>query len=337
MTAHTLRTGPRSLAPIVPGLITAAGATLVAAAIAPHLKTSQVLAAMVLGILTGNLMESMPGLRDRLRPGLDLCRRRLLRLAVALLGFRFTWQALVAVGATGVVSVVLAVTLLGGAVWLTMIRVTTRSSALLLAVGCAICGASAVAAVGSATDAEESEIVRAMVVVTGLGSVAAIVMPTVGSLAGLTDHAYGWWVGLGVHDVGQVAAAAAAWSPVALEQAIVVKLARVLLLVPLMVQLTRQQAGRREAQGSIDSGSLPLFVIGFALAVVVASSGLLPEATVTFLAQGSTPLLAAALYALGTQVLLRPLVADARRSIVPVLGAWTVCASVLLLAVAILG
>jgi uncharacterized membrane protein YadS len=129
-----------------------------------------------------------------------------------------------------------------------------------------------------------------------------VLVPLLAGALGLADRTAGLWAGLAVHDVAQVVAAAGAVSGVALTAAVVAKLARVVLLAPLVagagVVLHRSAPDDGRARPPV----LPLFVVGFLLAVAVRSTGVLSDRLLTHASVLTTVLLAAAMVGLGAQV-----------------------------------
>lgn len=182
----------------------------------------------------------------------------LLKVSVVGLGFGMNVHSALQVGREGleltVVSIALLLTL-GYFVgrWLRM----PRKSSHLVASGTAICGGSAIAAVAPAVDASEKEISVSLGVVFLLNSVALILFPAIGHLLGLTQHQFGMWSAIAIHDTSSVVGAASAYGSEALEVATTVKLARALWIIPvslLSALLFRSKGRRSRFRGS--SGSL---------------------------------------------------------------------------------
>jgi uncharacterized integral membrane protein (TIGR00698 family) len=183
---------------------------------------------------------------------------------------------------------------------------------LLTATGFSICGASAIAAMQGATDADEDDVAASVALVTIFGSIALVLWPLLQAPLGLPDEAYGAWAGASVHEVAQVVAAASPAGAAALATAVVVKLSRVVLLAPLLAVVSWRRRGTA-ARGA-DTGRrprlIPLFVAGFLAAIVVRSTGLLGDAALDVAKSVTTILLAAALFGLGSSVRVRVLAAS---------------------------
>ncbi|MDR2722652.1 MAG: putative sulfate exporter family transporter [Cellulomonadaceae bacterium] len=355
---------------LVPGLALVAAATLLVWWVAPLIPAvSSLLIAIVLGAIIGNgvaaWVRKAPSARearwDLFRPGIAVAARRLLRIGVALLGLRLSLRDMLALGWRGLTVVIVtmaatfAVTLLAGR----RMRVD-RDATMLLATGFTVCGASAISAMtgvleqhkgqwaglqregqqgeGQQGEAESRPLTDALglalAMVTAYGTIAIFALPPLARLIGLDDAQAGLWIGASVQEVAQVVAAAGAFSAGALAMATVAKLARVVLLAPIIagvgVVLARQ--ARRHARvvggdvagvpdgaaacgGGTASGNdtvsapaaalgrrpvpVPLFVVMFLVAVVVRTTGILPDTVISFATQATTALFIASMFALG--------------------------------------
>lgn len=343
--ADAPRRGTAAARPLVPGLLVAAAAAAIAfvvSSLVPGLGPTTV--AVVLGVVVANT-----GLqRAALAPGTAFASRRLLRTAVVLLGLQLPLAAVLALGWEGLVVVVVTVALtFFGTLLLGRALGLPPGRSLLVSTGFSICGASAIAAVEPLAEARKEDVTTAVALVTLCGSLAILVLPPLAGPLGLDPLAFGAWVGASVHDVGQVVATASRVDG-ALQTAVVVKLARVALLAPLVagVGLSARRAARRAAAaGAVgdDAGPqhrvplLPLFVVGFLLAVVVRSTGLLPAGLLEAAQVVQTVLLVVALYALGTGIRLRVLVRTGGRSLLLGLASWVLVAAVAYAGVRLLG
>ena len=127
----------------------------------------------------------------------------------------------------------------------------------LLAAGFAICGVSAIGAMSAARRSELQDSGTPTALVTLYGTLAIVVLPAFRALLGLDDVTFGHWVGLSVHDVGQVVATAQTAGATALAVAVVVKLTRVLMLAPMVAVasgVTRRR-DRLEREANVGVGS----------------------------------------------------------------------------------
>jgi uncharacterized integral membrane protein (TIGR00698 family) len=158
----------------------------------------------------------------------------LLRTSVVLLGFSMDLGVVLRAGAEGLPFA--AATICGTLVlgWLLgrALKIRARTSAL-IASGTAICGGSAIAAVGSVLGAEEGEMSVAIGTVFLLNAVALYTFPLFGHALHLSQAQFGTWAGVAIHDISSVVGAAQVYGSQALQHATAVKLSRALWIVPL--------------------------------------------------------------------------------------------------------
>lgn len=286
-----------------------------------------VLVAVALGVALANTY----GVPVAARPGLAFASGPLLKAGVVLLGFDLVIQELLGLGARGLAVVVaVVVATFFGTRWAGRLLGVSDGLALLVATGFSICGVSAIAAARGVSDADEEEVAYAIALVTLCGSLAIVLLPSLRGVLGLDDRSYGAWVGASVHDVAQVVATSSAVGGVAVTTAVVVKLARVLLLGPLVGWIAWSQG--RDAK--VPAWRLvPPFVLLFVGAALVRSAGLVPAGLLGALDGAKTLLLAVALFAVGARVELRRLVAVGTRPLLLGFGSWVIVAAVAYLGV----
>ncbi len=321
----------RTLLPVLPGLAVVAVGTVVAYAASHFLHD---LNPSTVAVALGALLTNAGQHRPVLYPGTRFAGKRLLRAAVVLLGVQLSLPQLAQLGVRGlaVVVVTVAATFTGTRLLGRWLGVSGPRS-LLIATGFSICGASAVAAIEPVAGGEEEDTSVAVALVTLCGSLAILVLPLLRGPLGLNVTDFGSWVGASVHDVGQTVATAQR-VPGALTTAIVVKLTRVVLLAPLVAGVglfSRRAAVRGDAgtpQGDRRPPPVPLFVAGFLAAVVLASTGLLPDGLLAGVKSVQSVLLVAALFGLGTGIHVPVLVRTGRRSLVLGLISWVLVAGV---------
>jgi uncharacterized integral membrane protein (TIGR00698 family) len=285
--------------------VVGAGASIAISQLVPGVS------AMLVAILLGAALVNLAGLRGGvpavLAPGLAVASRRFLRLGVVLLGLQLVLGDIAALGWPTVVGVVVIV---GGTMGTTLLlgrwlRIDP-SQVLLIAGGFSICGAAAVAGVdGVLARRKDTETATAVALVVLFGTVMIAVMPALSGLLGLDPHTAGIWTGASVHEVAQVVAAAGIIGPQALTVAVVVKLARVLMLAPVLGVISWRQRAEIAASARTDRKLpplVPLFVVGFVAMVAVRSLNVLPAPVLDDARTVQVWLLAAAMFALGTSV-----------------------------------
>jgi uncharacterized integral membrane protein (TIGR00698 family) len=149
----------------------------------------------------------------------------------------------------------------------------------LLGIGTAICGGSAIAAVSSVIDADPSDVAYALGTVFFFNVVALLTFPPLGHAMHMSQSAFGLWAGTAINDTSSVVAAAFAYGNAAGTDAIVVKLTRTLLIVPVVLYYAWKRIRSNRAGERIDwFAILPWFVVWFALAAVCKTEGWIPVA-----------------------------------------------------------
>lgn len=298
----------------VPGLLVVLALAVVAVVLG---RWVPIVGGPVFGIALGVATAAVvPALRsDRCRPGYNFAATGLLQLSIVVLGTGLSLQQVVRVGGSSlpVMLGTLAVAL-GGAWFFGRLLGVTGDTRTLIGVGTAICGASAIAATSAAIDAKRSSVAYALATIFTFNVVAVLIFPPVGHLLGLSPEAFGLWAGTAVNDTSSVVAAGYAYGQEAGDQALVVKLTRSLMLVPIVLGLvilrTRRQARGSDVRAMPWRRMVPLFLVGFIAAAGLRSAGLVPTAWLSGLSELGTFLITSALVAIGLS--LRP--AELRRA-----------------------
>ncbi|WP_158668214.1 YeiH family protein [Bradyrhizobium guangdongense] len=299
---------------IVPGVALAATIAVVANMMR-SIPAVATFSPMILAIAIGMAVRNLAGTPALARAGISFSMRRLLRLAIVLLGFQITLTQLATVGTKGILIVAgTLVATFGFTLAAGRALGVERKLTQLIAAGTSICGASAVVATNSVTEASDEDVAYAIACVTIFGSIAMFVYPMLPRLLHLDADAYGLWSGASIHEIAQVAAASFQNSQRAGEMATVAKLARVMLLAPVVLTLSVvTRASAQPAGGKSARPPIPWFAIGFvaiaALNSVVCIPAGLRSATITF----STFLLTMALAAMGLETDVSKLYAEGLR------------------------
>ena len=230
---------------------------------------------MVLALVIGIALNPIAG-RPAVRPGMAFCVRTVLRWAVALLGLRVALSDIAALGlATGVMIVVaMIVTLLSGFFFA---RVSGRQPGFGALVGAAtaVCGASATLATSTVVPdypGKQADIAFVVVAVNALATLAMVLYPPLCIVLGFDAQTTGVMLGGTIHDVAQVVGAGYAVSEPAGNTAVIVKLFRVFLLLPVVLGIGWYftQAGVKHGQARVP---VPVFALVF-LALCLLNSAL---------------------------------------------------------------
>ena len=209
----------------------------------------------------------------------------LLQASVVGLGFGMSLHQVVQAGRSGFVYTMIGIsfTLLAG-MGLGALFGVGRVPAFLISIGTAICGGSAIAAVGPITQASDEEMAVALGTVFVLNSVALLIFPLIGAALKLTQSQFGLWAALAIHDTSSVVGAAAKYGAEALAIATTVKLARALWIVPLALGTAVVRGAKAKIQwpwfiglfclAAVCNTYLPAGAHAYALAVKIAKIGL---------------------------------------------------------------
>ena len=193
------------------------------------------------------------------------CSKLLLQYSVVGLGFGMNLEASLASGAEGISFTIVSVfgTLaIGWLIGRKLLKVD-RNTSYLVSSGTAICGGSAIAAVGPVINAKESEMSVALGTVFILNAIALFVFPVIGRALGMGDVEFGTWAAIAIHDTSSVVGAGAAYSETALEVATTIKLTRALWIIPvaLFTAVIFRSKGKKL--------TIPWFIFWFVVAMVV--------------------------------------------------------------------
>lgn len=257
---------------------------------------------MIGAILIAVLYRQLFGYPEAIRRGVQFSAKVLLRVAIVLFGFRLNLATVMREGLgllvrdIGTVVGAIAVILLL-AKWL---KAETELS-VLLGVGTGVCGAAAIAAVSPIIGAKEEDTAIGVGLIALTGTAFTMVYTLLRPLLPLTDAQYGTWVGVSLHEIAHVAAGASPAGQDALAIALLAKLGRVLLLIPVCLALVywMNQKGGRKTGAKIE---FPWFLAGFVATSVIGSYAAVPAAYMSRLTSLSAFLLASAMVGLGLNV-----------------------------------
>ena len=307
----------RTILVTLPGLLLAS-AVAISGYLVRQLPGMATFSPLILAIMLGIAFHNLIGTPPAAKPGVAFSLRRLLRIAIVLLGLQLTITEVIEVGGRGIG--IIAATLVATfafTVWMGKLLGVDRKLAQLIAAGTSICGASAVIATNTVTNAHDEDVAYAVACVTVFGSVAMFTYPLLPGLLHLDPHAFGLWSGASIHEIAQVVAVAFQDGQKAGQFGTIVKLSRVMLLAPVVVALglMARGAGKHNPAASASSARppMPWFVLGFVALVGVNSLIAIPAETKIWIAAVTTFLLSVALAAMGLETDIRKLMAKGIR------------------------
>lgn len=283
--------------------------------------------AMICAILLAVVFRQLIGYPQRLRPGIQFSSRTLLRAAIVLFGFRLNLAIVLNEGLglllrdVGSVVGAVAITLLV-AKWLK----ADSDMALMVGVGTGVCGAAAIAAVSPIIGAKEEDTALSVGIIALTGTLFTVVYTLLRPILPLSATQYGIWSGVSLHEIAHVVAAASPAGADALAIALLAKLGRVLLLIPLCFTLVWWLKTRgKQGQAKVD---FPWFLLGFIATSIIGSYLHVPKAWMTTFTTLSSFLLTAAMVGLGLNINLKAIGGKALRPWLAMLAASVILAVV---------
>jgi uncharacterized integral membrane protein (TIGR00698 family) len=293
--------GLRALVPGVGGAAAVAAVATLLGGLAP------VVGAPVFAILIGIAIAAVTKRAARMRPGIAFTSKKVLQGSIVLMGLGLSLGQVLSTGARSLP--VLAGTLAAalGMAWaagrLLGVRGDTRT---LIGVGTAICGASAIAATDAVIGADEADVSYAIATIFTFNFVAVLLYPGLGHVLGLSQRSFGLWAGTAINDLSSVVAAATIYGHAAASYGVIVKLTRVLAIIPVCLGLAAVRGWRRTdamARSAAPRVSIrrivPVFIVAFIAAVAANTIGLVPAVWHHGLSDLSTWMITAALAAIG--------------------------------------
>ena len=289
------------------GLFSCAAFYIGSAQIFTELSFSPMIIGIILGMLYANSLRNH--LPETWVPGIQFCSKKLLRLGIILYGFRLTFMDVVAVGLPGIIIdvVVVTVTIIGG-YWLGKALKMDRDIALLTSIGSGICGAAAVLGAESTIQTKPYKTAVAVATVVIFGTISMFLYPIAyrAGILNLSPEEMGIYAGATLHDVAHAVGAGNAMGPEISDVAVIVKMIRVMLLVPVLLVLgywvaisaVKQGVTGTAAKGKV---AVPWFALGFLAVIGFNSFGLLPQSAVDVINYIDTFLLTMAMVALGAE------------------------------------
>lgn len=262
------------------------------------------LSAVAVAMVVGLLVRNLAGLPQTCGAGTKFVTKRVLRLAIILLGIRLSFSEMVRTGLHALLIIVCCITIAILLVqWFSRLLKLPARLGTLIGVGTSICGNSAIMATAPAIDAEDEETSFAVATISLFGVMAVLVYPLIGHVLDMTNTTFGAWAGTAINDTSQVVTAGFIYSEPAGKVATVVKLTRNLFMAPVIVVMGvlyhRGQRGRGPAKKLNLAKAFPLFVLGFVLMAVVRTLDVLPAAWVGVIKTTSSYLVVLSIAAVG--------------------------------------
>jgi uncharacterized integral membrane protein (TIGR00698 family) len=270
------------------------------------LSLSPMVVGIVLGMVYANSLRN--NLPETWVPGISFCSKRILRLGIILYGFKLSFQDVMAVGGAAIVvdSIIVVCTIAFGVLIGRLLRMD-RDIALLTSCGSAICGAAAVMGVDGAIRPKPYKTAVAVATVVIFGTVSMFIYPMLyrAGIFELSADEMGIFTGSTIHEVAHVVGAGNAMGTAVSDTAIIVKMFRVMMLVPVLFVIAffaaKDAVARPDGEKCKCKINIPWFAVLFLVVIAFNSCGWLPEPVISFINTLDTFLLTMAMTALGAE------------------------------------
>lgn len=282
----------------------------------------------VLGILIGMLAAAYP------RPtyyeaGINFASKIVLQAAVVLLGFELNLFQVITVGSQSLLLIAATLAAAFITAWLVgrQLGLPTNTT-ILIGVGTAICGGSAIAATAPVIKASDKEVAYAIATIFLFNVAAVFIFPVAGHLLAMSQAGFGMWAGTAINDTSSVVAAGYSFGREAGDFAVIVKLTRALMIVPIVLSLSFW-VSRQQQSASISLRTIfPWFIAGFLLASIINTTGILSTTVTHYCGQAGKFAIILAMTAIGLKTRLSQLFQHGLRPLILGLMCWLAVALV---------
>ncbi|GLQ90404.1 hypothetical protein GCM10007898_39800 [Dyella flagellata] len=282
---------------------------------------------IVIGIAVRNLLS--PG--DSFNPGIQFASKQILQWSIIALGFGLSLTQVAKTGLESLSVTLVTMTVAFVSAWLLGRTMKVHDKLqVLIGVGTAICGGSAIAAVTPIIKPDDHDTAFAISTIFLFNIVAVLLFPLLGHALHLSDLGFGLWAGTAINDTSSVVAAGYSYSTAAGDYATIVKLTRATLIIPICLVLAIVVAMRHKRAAKQDGVTgdfslrriFPWFILWFLVASAVRTAGLVPTAIQPAIHLSAEFMIIVALTAIGLSANLRKMASTGVRPILLGLGVW---------------
>lgn len=333
MNSSTIVAHPPSRLPAwAPGLLLAIAIALPALLLGRWLP---LIGGPVFGIVFGIAVRHAFKPSAAFEPGIAFGGKQVLQWSIVALGFGLSLEQVAKTGLESLSVTLVTIAVAFATAWLLgrWLGIPGKLK-ILIGVGTAICGGSAIAAVTPIIRPGDDDTAFAISTIFLFNVVAVLLFPLLGHWMQLSDLGFGLWAGTAINDTSSVVAAAYSYSSAAGDYATIVKLTRATLIIPICLLLAMAVAVREKRRQSRDGGDdfrlakiFPWFIVWFLAASAIRSAGLIPIAAEPFIHLLAQCLIVVALSAIGLSANLRRMAASGARPILLGLGVWVAVAA----------
>ncbi|MEW6066164.1 membrane protein [Desulforamulus profundi] len=263
---------------------------------------------LIIAIIVGVTWRALMGIPAHASAGIRFASKKLLQLGIILMGVRLNLNAIFTAGPQIILLDVSVIVLAIGIIYyLGRIYRVEKKLALLTAVGTGICGAAAIAAIAPTIKSDEDETVVSVATVAILGTFGSIIYILLQPYLGLSLKEYGIFAGATLHEVAHVVAASQPFGSAAADMAILTKLGRVAMIVPvtLVTSFWFNLRIKDKEKSGINEITIPWFIFGFIAMSCLNTVGIIDKKLVSLMLQASAIILTVAMAGMGLSVNLK--------------------------------
>jgi uncharacterized integral membrane protein (TIGR00698 family) len=323
MNATTTAAATPSFSQRLPGLLLSVAIALVAWGLGREMP---LIGGPVFGIVLGIVVRNIVAPGGTYTSGIQFAGKQVLQWSIIALGFGLSLNQVAKTGLESLSVTLVTMTVAFLAAWALGRALGVHDKLkILIGVGTAICGGSAIAAVTPIIKPDEHDTAFAISTIFLFNLVAVLLFPLLGHLLHLSDLGFGLWAGTAINDTSSVVAAGYSFSKQAGDYATIVKLTRATLIIPVCLVLAFATAWKQKKQGASDFSLrriFPWFILWFLVASALRTAGLVPVAIQPALHIAAEFLIIVALTAIGLSANLRKMASTGARPILLGLGVW---------------
>lgn len=277
-------------------------------------KWSLSIETLTIGIVLGIIINNALNIPKTFTSGIHFSLKKILKLGIILLGFKLNFIALASLGTSVLLGIIVYVPIvLILSILLGKLFNINRKLATLIGVGSCICGTSAIVTVSPLIGADEEEAVISVSIISFLGVIGVLTYTAISGFSPLTNTQYGIWSGLSLQGVSHAIAAAFARGNLAGEIGTFVKMARVVMIVPVSIILSiifQENDGNQKSKIQF-----PIYVLFFIIAGIINSFIELPNELLAIFIKGSNLFIAMAMISMGLSVHLKTIQKRGKKAI----------------------
>ena len=299
-------------------------------------KKFPVIGGPVFGILFGIILNNF-NRPESFEAGIKFTSKKVLQLAVVLLGFGLNLGEIIVVGKSSLLIILstISTALIIAFVAAKVLNIDS-DIATLVGVGSSICGGSAIAATAPVINAKDEDIATSISVIFLFNIIAALIFPTLGVKLGMTHTGFGMWAGTAINDTSSVVAASGTWSTMfnddtALNYATIVKLTRTLAIIPITLVLGIIKS--KDSKEKVNPlKAFPTFILFFLLASIITTLLPLPKTFLSSMKFLSKFFIIMAMSAIGLNTDIKKLISQGGKAILEGALCWIgiICVSLLM-------